>query len=442
MSAVDGRSERGFLERVGLTALGYPPFVTFLSANLVSNASWFVYAAALNTYILAVTGSAAEVGFASFVYSLPGALFMLHAGLLTDRFGARRLVAISLVGSGIPILLIGVLALQGASIPLLIGLGFVMGVFQTLGSPAFISIVNDLVPPRAVSSAVALTFLGFNVGRILGGVLTGILLVALGADVLVAAPMAIVIAGILQVLPAIPVAAIHVNERVARTTGREMVRPLMETAAYVTRNPTLAVIVLLAIGPGAIGLVYMYLLPVVVRDLGAEPSAIGLLYIGGGMGGLIAGLVAEPVMRAVGHGRAMFVGIATIGIGLIATGAAGAVPLTAAAVGLTQAGFALYASSALSLVQALSPARLRGRVTSLFTLLYWGLMPFGALVAGFIAERLTSLTTLMLNGAVILVMGAVALVGRRQIVTLRIERDGHSVAGDLRGSGYVPEIAT
>ena len=93
MSAVDDRSERGFLERVGLTALGYPAYVTFLSANLVSNASWFVYAAALNTYILAVTGSAQDVGFASFVYSLPGALFMLHAGLLTDRYGAKRLVA-------------------------------------------------------------------------------------------------------------------------------------------------------------------------------------------------------------------------------------------------------------------------------------------------------------------------------------------------------------
>ena len=441
MSAVDDRSERGFLERVGLTALEYPPYVTFLSANLVSNASWFVYAAALNTYILAVTGSAQDVGFASFVYSLPGALFMLHAGLLTDRYGAKRLVAISLVGSGIPILLIGILALQGTPIPILIALGFVMGVFQTLGSPAFISIVNDLVPPKAVSSAVALTFLGFNVGRILGGVLSGILLVSLGTDVLVAAPMAIVVAGILQVLPAIPVAAIRVNERVARTTGSEMLRPLIETAAYVGRNPTLGVIVLLSIGPGAVGLVYMFLLPVVVRDLGADPGAIGLMYIGGGIGGLLAGLVAEPVMRTVGHGRAMFLGITTIGVGLIAVGAAGVVPLTAAAVGLTQAGFAIYASSALSLVQALSPARLRGRVTSLFTLLYWGLMPFGALVAGFIAERMTSLTTLMLNGAVILIMGAIALVSRRQIATLRIERDGHSVAGDLRGSGYVPEAA-
>ena len=243
------------------------------------------------------------MGFASFVYSLPGALFMLHAGLLTDRFGARRLVAVSLVGVGIPILLIGLLALRGAPLPLLVGLGFVMGMFQTLGSPAFISIVNDLVPPKAVSSAVALTFLGFNVGRILGGVLSGILLVALGTDVLVAAPMAIVVAGILQVPAGDPCGSDPRQRAVARTTGREMVRPLVETAAYVGRNPTLAVIIVLSIAPGAVGLVYMFLLPVVVRDLGAGPGSIGLLYIGGGIGGLLAGLVAEPVMRTVGHGR-------------------------------------------------------------------------------------------------------------------------------------------
>ena len=439
MAAVDKRPSGGVLERFGLTALAYPPFVTFLSANLVSNGSWFIFSAALNTYILQVTGSAQDVGFASFVYSLPGALFMLHAGLLTDRFGAKRLVTISLAGSGVVILLIGGLAMQLAPLALLIGLGFVLGVFQTLGSPAFISIVNDLVPPKAVSSAVALTFLGFNVGRILGGVLGGLFLVILGADVLVAAPATIVMAGIMQGLPAIPVAAIRVQERVARTTGRAMFRPLVETAGYVARNPTLGVIVLLSIAPGAFGLVYMYLLPVVVRDLGAEPGSIGLLYVLGGAGGLLAGLVAEQVMRRLGHGRAMFAGLATIALGLIAMGSAGSLLLTALAVGLTQAGFAIYASSGLSLVQALSPARLRGRVTSLFTLLYWGLMPFGALLAGVVAERVTSLTTVILGGGVILGAGALALLFRRQIATLRIDRDGHSVVGDLAGSGYVAE---
>jgi MFS family permease len=425
------------LERFGLTALIYPPFRVYFTANLASNASWFIFSAALNTYILQLTGSAGTVGFASFVYSLPSALFMLHAGILTDRFGAGRMVAFSLAGSGVAVLAIGGLALSNATLGLLLIVGFTMGTLQTLGAPGFISIVNDLVPPRAISSAVALTFLGFNVGRITGGVAAGILLALMGADTRVAAGLTILVAGVLQALPAIPVARIKVASAPAgATTTISLVRPLIESAAYAIRYPTLGVILLLAIAPGAVGLSYMYMLPVVIRDLGAAPDAVGLLYAGGGAGGLLAGLIAAPLMQRLGHGRGIFVGLGAIGAGLFTTGAVGLLPVAMVAIGLTQAGFVVYASSSLALVQALSPARLRGRLTSLFTLLYWGLMPFGALIEGAIAERTNSLFALVCVGATIVAAGGLALVVRRQVATLRINMDGDSVRGDLEGSGF------
>jgi MFS family permease len=195
------------------------------------------------------------------------------------------------------------------------------------------------------------------------------------------------------------------------------------------------VIVILSIVPGAVGLAYQYMLPVVIRDLGASPNAVGLLYAGGGAGGLAAGLIAEPLMQKVGHGRAIFVGIAAISAGMIVAGVGGIVPVAMAGIALAQAGFVVYASSSVALVQALSPARLRGRLTSLFTLLYWGLMPVGALFEGWIAERTNSLVTLIGIGVTLVISGAIALVVRRQILTLRLDRDGSSVRGDIRGSG-------
>ena len=202
----------GRLERMGLTALGYPPFVTFFLANLTSNASWFIFGAALNTYILAVTGSAQTVGIASFVYSLPFALFMLHAGLMADRFGSKRMVVLSLAGAGAAIVATGLLALAGWPLWVLVALGCVMSTFQTLGAPAFISIVNDLVPPRAISSGVALTFLGFNVGRIVGGIIGGILLAVLGTDIVTAAALTIIVAGVMQSVPSLPISRLRVHE--------------------------------------------------------------------------------------------------------------------------------------------------------------------------------------------------------------------------------------
>ncbi|HVA86558.1 MAG TPA: MFS transporter [Candidatus Saccharimonadales bacterium] len=442
MSTVTARgpSASESLERLGLTALVYMPFRVFFSANLVSNASWFIFDAAINTYVLRVTGSAGMVGLAAFIYTLPGALFMLHAGILTDRFGSRRLVAISLAGGGLTILAIGLLATWNSPLWIVLAVAFCMGILQTLGTPGFISIVNDLVPPRAISSAVALTFLGFNVGRITGGIAAGFLLAALGTDVRAAAALAIVVAGILQALPAIPIIRIRIQETAARTTEISLVRPLVESASYALRYPTLAVILLLSIAPGAVGLAYMYMLPVVIRDLGAAPDAIGLLYAGGGAGGLLAGLVAGPLMQRMGHGRALFVGLAAAAIGLIVTGAVGLLPVAIIGIGLTQAGFVLYASSSLALVQALAPARLRGRLTSLFTLLYWGLMPIGALAEGAVAQQTSSLVALVLVGSIMLCAGALALLFRRQVTTLRIEADGRSMLGHLQGSGLGSDI--
>jgi MFS family permease len=429
------RSVGASLEKFGLTALVYPPFRIFFLANLASNASWFIFSAALNTYILQISGSAAEVGFASFIYSLPSALFMLHAGILTDRFGSKRLVAISLAASGVACVVLGGFATTSTPLSVILAIAFVMGILQTLGSPAFISIVNDLVPTRAISSAVALTFLGFNFGRIAGGIAAGILLVALSPNIITAAALSIIVAGFLQGLPAIPVARIRVTEIAARTTSISLFRPLVEAAAYAVRYPTLGLIVLLSIAPGAIGLSYMYMLPVVIRDLGAPADAVGLLYVGGGAGGLLAGLIAEPLMQRLGHGRAVFTGLVLVSAGMIVAGVGGMVPVAMAGIGLAQAGFVVYASSSLALVQALSPGRLRGRLTSLFTLLYWGLMPIGALLEGAAAERTSSLVTLIGMGVVMLASGALAFFLRPQIATLRLDRDGRSVTGNLVGSG-------
>ena len=426
----------GTLERMGLTALGYPPFVTFLVANLTSNASWFIFGAALNTYILAVSGSAQTVGIASFLYSLPFALFMLHAGLLADRFGSKVMVVLSLAGAGLAIVATGLLALTRAPLWALIALGCVMSTFQTLGAPAFISIVNDLVPPRAISSGVALTFLGFNFGRIVGGIVGGVLLVVLGADIVTSAALTIIVAGVMPSVPAIPISRVRVLEATARATDHSMVRPLIEAASYARRHPTLGLIILISVAPGAIGLSYVFLLPVVIRDLGANAGAIGLLYVGGGIGGLLAGVAAEPLMRRAGHGRTIFVGMGLIGAGLTGVGLSGALAVAAIAIGVAQGGFAIYGSSSLSLVQALSPARLRGRVTSLFTLLYWGFMPFGALAGGLVAERSSSLVAILLAGSVVIACGAVLLFVRPQIATLRIDRAAGTVSGRLDGSGY------
>jgi hypothetical protein len=103
---------------------------------------------------------------------------------------------------------------------------------------------------------------------------------------------------------------------------------------------------------------------------------------------------------------------------------------------VAQGGFVIYGSSSLTLVQSLAQPRLRGRVTSLFTLLYWGLLPFGALAGGLLAERTSALVAIVVSGAVVLACGVLLYLARPQIATLRIDRAAGTVTGRLEGSGY------
>jgi predicted MFS family arabinose efflux permease len=190
--------------------------------------------------------------------------------------------------------------------------------------------------------------------------------------------------------------------------------------------PSLAVLLCLATAPGAIGLSYNYLLPAASEQLGVGSDGLGILLACAGAGGLVAGLVADAFMRRIGHGRAIFAGLATISGGLVLFGISPSLPAAALSMVVCGAGFLVYGSSSLSLIQALSAAEFRGRLTALFALLYWGLMPIGALVGGAAAEVIGAQQTTVVAGALIAAAGMVALVARPGIAAERVGSDGHA----------------
>ena len=416
--AVDTAGQRGRAQRAGLDALAYRPFRTFFGASLVSNTASFVLSAGLSWTVLETTGSAASVGFVGFLYALPFALFTLHAGLFTDRFGSRRMVGVSLLGSGVVTLLLGALVL-GVGLPMLaIGvLAFGIGCVSVIGSPAGISIVNDLVPRSAVPSAVALIFLDVNAGRIIGGLLAGLTLALWpsGATLL--------LAGAMLLLPALAIWRLPIPDPEPMHDARAMVGPLVDAAGYARRQPVLGALLLLAVVPGALGLSFNYLLPVAARELGHGSDGLGVWIASAGVGGLVAALVGARLMRVIGPGRAVLAGLGMICAGMVGFGLVSGLLAGAAAMVVAGAGFAVYASSTLSLVQALATAEYRGRLTAVFSLLYWGLMPIGALIAGTTAQAIGAQRAMLLFGSAVGLAGVVALVLRPGIAAVRVGSD-------------------
>jgi MFS family permease len=424
------------LDRLGLPALSYGPFRVFFASSLLANVGIFLFMAAYGWFIQTETGSAALVGLGSAIMGLPWLLLMLHAGMLTDRLGARRLIAGSFLGGGTVMALVAFVALlPEPSVPAVLACAFLMGILMTVGAPGSISIVGDLVPPAAVSSAVGLNFLLINGARIAGGLSAGWLL-ADGRE----PGWTILIGAVLFAVPGVFIWRLRTRPPMtgARPAGgAALIGPIVEAGGHAMRNPTLGTILLLSAGPGLIGLPYNFLLPVAAVELGIGAEGLGLLLVAVGTGGLVAGLASEHAQRRLGHGKSILLGLASAASGLIVFGLGPPLPVSIISVAFVGGGFVVYASASLTLVQALAPPALRGRLTSVFSLLYWGLMPIGGLLGGLSAQAFSARTTMLVAGMGLLILGTLASIRRPQVLTLAVSRDGLRMRGDLAGTGLV-----
>jgi hypothetical protein len=94
-----------------------------------------------------------------------------------------------------------------------------------------------------------------------------------------------------------------------------------------------------------------------------------------------------------------------------------------------------YAAANVTLIGALSPPRLRGRLVSIFALFYWGMMPVGAALLGFIAEASSARFAILCGGLGLGLVTLLAVIVRPQLATLAVAADGETLVGDLAGTG-------
>src|SRR5206468_4924267 len=133
------------LDRFGWSALRHRPFQVFFLAMFAVNAGGFVYVTALGWFVLERTGSAAAVGLAYTANGVPQLLLTMHAGLFTDRIGARRMVAVGIGGAGAGMAVLGLVALlPNSPFALVLAGAALAGGGYALAGPGSISIVSDL----------------------------------------------------------------------------------------------------------------------------------------------------------------------------------------------------------------------------------------------------------------------------------------------------------
>jgi len=389
-------------------ALGNPNYRLYWAGSVVSNVGTWMMRIAQGWLVLTLGGGGGGLGIATGLQFLPILLLTPVTGVVADRFPKRRVLQVSQATMAFFSLVLGVLAVLGvAEIWMVFVLSFLFGVGSAFDAPARQAFVSELVGPDDLTNAVGLNSAAFNVARLLGPGLAGLIIGALG-DTAEASGWVILINAVSYLAVIVQLQRMNTDlfhgPRV-RATGKGSFRAGLR---YLGTQPKMLFVFVLVFFVGTFGLNFQItsaLMATEVYGKGAGEFGIlgSLLAIGSLTGALLsARRVRIPlrllVLAATGFGVAEFV--------------AGALPTYALfAVICPVLGFCSLTllNSANATLQIECDPLMRGRVMAIYMTVVMGGTPLGAPIIGWIGEALGARWTLYLGGVLVLVGVAVAI---------------------------------
>lgn len=398
--------------RARLRAFRHRNFRIYWTGQLVSLVGTWMQNVAQLWLMHRLTDSAMWLGFLGFTQFLPVMLLSLWAGALIDHMDKRRLLYVTQGAALVQAALLAAVVSAGVARPwMVLVLACVFGIINAFDMPARQSFVVELVDgsKEDLGNAIALNSAAFNSARIIGPAFAGVLLAAIGEAGcfwLNALSYVAVLASLWQIrLPRRPFWLGGV--RALGSTLTDGIRYAWSVRAL--RN----LLLLLGVTAG-IGFQYLLLLPVYARDphlLHAGARGYGLLVTAFGAGALLGavrltGRAHRPALRTN-----LVIGLAASGTGLAVFAWSRSLPLSLVAGALAGFGLIVYVASTNVLLQVTTEDRYRGRIMSLYTLMFAGTAPIGALGSGAIAQRWGAPVSTTVS-AVVMLAGAIAVIWR------------------------------
>ncbi len=392
-------------------ALRHRDFRLFWSARLITLVGNWMQRVAQGWLVLQLTDSPFLLGVVSFSGAIPVMLLGLFAGVTADRVDRRRLLLATQSSAMLLALTLAALTASGhIQVTHIIAIVVLMGVVNAYDGPARQAIVVDMVGKDDLMNAVALNSSAFNMARIIGPPLAGLLIARVG----IAGCFLLNGLGFLPVIAAL--ASLRLDTRPHAPRRTSPLSDLREGLAYIAHDRVIFTILSLFGASGLFAIPYITLLPVFARDvLDVGPEGLGLMTGAIGVGALTSGLLLASLQGYRSRGWLFTVGNLGLPLVLLVFAQLHWFPL--ALVALACAGFAMIMQNTTgnTLIQSLVPDELRGRVLSTWMWAGMGLTQLGGLQAGAIADRWGAPTAVTVGALACLAMGLWALWRRPEV---------------------------
>jgi MFS family permease len=378
--------------------------------QLISISGTWMQTTAQAWLVLKLTNSPTALGTVTLLQFLPVTLLTLFGGAIADRVPKRQLIFCTQSVGALQALLLGLLVVMNlVQLWQIYVLALVLGVVNAIDNPARQAFVAQLVGREQLQNAVALNSMLFNAARVVGPAFAGVLISAVG----IGQTFLVNAASFLPVLLGLALMRAREFHAVAQPARGNVFRQVREGISYaVGTADVLRTLIMVGI-LGTFGYNFTTVLPLLAKyTLHAGALGLGLLTSAVGIGSVAAALgvaSARRTSQAVILGAAMAFSLLLALVGLSAW-----LPLTLALLVLLGMASITFSSSANTRLQMSAPDELRGRVMSLYFLLFAGTTPIGGMLVGTLAAHAGVQATVVLLGLVCLLgVSGAALFARR-----------------------------
>ena len=367
----------------------------FLGAMISNNGTWMQRIAQDWVVFQLTGGSGLAVGITMALQFGPMLIFGLYGGILADRYPQRRLLMITQTVMMMLSTALAAITFTGlVTVEWVYLIALLFGIVTTLDNPARQSFVGVIVPPRLLANAVALNSGNFNLARLTGPALAGLLIALVGAGWAFAVNSISYLA-MIYALATLNSAQFEESPRNTRGGWGAM----REGLAYVGRHPRIMVTIALVFFIGTFGFNFPIILTAYSGKVFGGDSALygvlnSMMAIGSVFGAMLAARREEVTPRRLSATAAAF-GTALFILSLI-----GWLPLFMVALivaGLAGVSFNAMANAS---VQLEADPAVRGRVMSLYFMVMMGTTPLGALIVGWVTDSYGAPVALGMSGVI------------------------------------------
>jgi MFS family permease len=384
-----GEGSRASRLPASILVLRHRDFRRVAVGNFVSSLGTWSSMVGIGWAARSLTDSAQAITFAFAAQFVPNLILAPFGGMWADRFDRRKLTIIGNLAMAVPSAAIGLLiTTDRLTLTWLIVLAFVGGAASAVTMPASQALVPHLVPEDEVQLAVSLTSAMQNGSRLVGAAMAGVIISVFGTAMAfywnAISFLAVVWAWMLVRVVIVPVA------RAAESFSSRLVGGLR----YARKDQTVRYLLFLNIAM-AILIMQSPLLPVLVKDvLHAKVSTYAYLQMGTGIGAVTGALLAGQWITDGRRRQAIAIGMVVNATAVTGIAFSRWVPVSIGLQVLFGVGFFTVSTVTQSMIMVSTEDAYLGRVMALYTMALAGMLPFNAVLAGFLADHLGTVTTI------------------------------------------------